>query len=552
MFHWSRIVIAATKVRLLMMIPMALSSRWARFPSWFVVCVLFFAPCAVRADDTVTVTILYTAGNKGYFLPFKVYESRIFKGLTLKPGDRYGGYAVLAHYVKEARAQALRRKGILVLVDGGNSLVGSSEANFFKGNVSVDFMNRVGYDAITVSNLDFSLGRDVVEACAGKATFPFLNANLFETRTEQPPSFLKRHTLIEREGVKIGIVGYAQSNMRGWLDPRTIAGLAARPAAPLVQRCVDELRAAGAELVVAVDHTAGENMKAIAANVRGIDVLIDGAVEWASVYTTTFSLGAPEQIGNTVIYPEVDAHFGIGRIDLVIDRGTRRIVSRKSEIRFLNLAEDAEDPAMKNFVAKYSEIYFDVIGNKLEEVIGYATADLTTEWDEAWTTPLGTLVCDALRERAGTDFGIQNVGGIRRYIRKGPIRIADVRDALPFENTIVTFEVLGRDLDELYALRLIAPTKPAVPWIYVSGATLERDSGLAVRRVRILGKNPEPDRVYTFATNSYFHAAGYLIDARCRNIKVLDIPVADAVADYVRGHSPLSPTGREVGTHYEH
>lgn len=229
------------------------------------------------AEETIPITILYTAGNKGYFLPYKIYENRIFKDLDIKVGDRYGGYAAIAHYIEKTRKEVEKEKGIFLLLDGGNSLVGSSEANFFRGRVSVDFMNRMGYNSITVSNLDWSLGTDNVRELSGNAEFAFLNANILIEGTDKHPLYLKPYLIIAAGGLKIGIIGYVQHEFPRWLDPYRIKGLEGRPAIPIVRKYIEEMRDKGADLIIAMDHTARDNHLDTASQTEGIDVLIDGA-----------------------------------------------------------------------------------------------------------------------------------------------------------------------------------------------------------------------------------------------------------------------------------
>ncbi len=513
-------------------------------------------PAAVPApspgEDLVPVTILYTAGNKGYFLPFRVHESRVYRDLTLRPGDRYGGYAALAAYIRRTREETEKKDGIFLLLDGGNSLVGSSEANFFSGGVSVDFMNRMGYESITVSNLDWALGADTVEKLSKQANFDFLNANMFLRSSGDHPPYLKPYRLVEARGLKIGIIGYAQHRLRTWLDPSKVPGLIARPPIPLVQKYVNQMRSQGADLVVAVDHTAGSDFKVTAKQVRGIDILIDGASDWASVYTLNFNLEEMDVLGGVYVFPEVDSTFAVGRADLIYDRSSRRIVSGRFERYFLDLSAVPADPEMEKFVTKYAEIYFEVVGQKLQEVIGVAAGDFTKDWDEQWNTSLGSLVCEATRTFAGTDVGLENIGALRRYLQKGPIKVKDIHDILPFNNRLVTFSASGREIGRIRIFSLLADTTPHVPWIYLAGAQIERDADLQPRRVTIGGKPVDPDREYTFVTNEYLYHAGYHNDGICRNFRVLDETTADAVVRYIRDNSPVTPSGRLLGSHYEH
>ena len=521
----------------------------------FLLILLFFnlAPPLFAGEETIPITILYTSGNKGSFLPYKIYESRIFEDLDIKIGDRYGGYAAIAHYIKKTREEVEEEKGIFLLIDGGNSLVGSSEANFFQGRVSVDFMNRMGYNSITVSNLDWSLGVDNVKELSDNATFAFLNANILIKGTNQHPPYLKPYIIVEAGGLKIGIIGYVQHDLSIWLDPTRVRGLEGRPAIPIIRKYIKEMKEKGAVLIIAMDHTASDNYRKTALLTGGIDVLIDGSAGWDSYYVGEAKLPRPEKIENTYIFPEVDSDFAVGRIDLTYDRKNQRIASTNFERYFMNLKEVEEDPEIKKFVSKFSDIYFEVIGKKLQEIIGYAADDLTTDWDDDWAAPLGTLICNAMRQAAGTDMGIQNLGAIRRHIKKGPIKVRDVQDAIPFKNKLVTFKVKGRDIYRFRFLSFYHDSQPRVPWIYTSGMKITRTPEMMIKKITIGGKEIQADRDYTFATNSYLYNGGYLKrDGVCRDFKVREEKVADIVVDYIKEHSPISSSGREVGTHVEY
>ncbi|HDL63975.1 MAG TPA: bifunctional metallophosphatase/5'-nucleotidase, partial [Proteobacteria bacterium] len=454
-----------------------------------------------------------------------------------------GGYSALASYIRQARSQAERERRVFILVDGGNSLVGSAEANFYKGAVSVEFMNRVGYDSITVSNLDFSLGKKVVKELAGQARFPFLNANLLETATGKNPPYIKPYTMVEAEGLKIGIVGYGQRNISGWVDPDKVKGLKGVRIAPLLRKTIAEMTKAGAELIIAVDHSAGNNYREIARSVDGIDILIDGASEWASVYTKNFTLEEPTRIGGTYIFPEVDSHFAVGRIDLNYDKSSRKIEDARGERYFMIAGESSDDPEIRAMVDDYAER---MAGNRLQEVIGRATEDISKDWDENWNSPLGTLVCRAMRQYAHTDAAIENLGAIRRYLKQGPITLRDIHDILPFDNKLVTFKVKGRYIYDCSLLQMLAGAVDRVPWIYIDGARLDRGPDLRVKHITIGGREIEKNRVYTFATNSYLYNSDYLDKRVCKDIQVREEDITDLVIDYIRNHSPISPPEEEI------
>ena len=47
------------------------------------------------------------------------------------------------------------------------------------------------------------------------------------------------------------------------------------------------------------------------------------------------------------------------------------------------------------------------------------------------------MVADALRESAGAQIGLQNIGGFEQLLARGAITRGAVFDIMPFQNTLV-------------------------------------------------------------------------------------------------------------------
>ncbi|MBL4889054.1 MAG: 5'-nucleotidase C-terminal domain-containing protein [Candidatus Lindowbacteria bacterium] len=244
--------------------------------------------------------------------------------------------------------------------------------------------------------------------------------------------------------------------------------------------------------------------------------------------------------------------MAIGRIDLSYDRLSGILEYISDDKIFLNLDDVSQDPETKKMITKYEKTYFELVGKKLQEVIGYTEAEFTTEWDDEWNTPLGTLVCDAMRAATGADIAVEGIGGIRRTINKGPIRLKDVHDVLPFKNYLVSCEVKGLYLQGLYVFSLMTGTDTPVPYIYVSGAELNRQESGHRTEMTINGKPIDHEKTYTLVVSSYLYNQGFVDKRNTQNPRHWKIKLDEAVADYIRKETPLSPTGRKSGTIYEH
>ena len=90
-----------------------------------------------------------------------------------------GGVARRANYIEGVRKN---NKNVL-LFDAGDFLQGTPYFNLFKGEVEVETMNLMKYDAATLGNHEFDYGMDVLEQVARNADFPIVSSNYDFTNT---------------------------------------------------------------------------------------------------------------------------------------------------------------------------------------------------------------------------------------------------------------------------------------------------------------------------------------------------------------------------------
>lgn len=115
-----------------------------------------------------------------------------------------GGYLRRVALVKEERA----REPELLLFDSGDFSQGSPYYSIFKGDVEIDLMNRMHYDAATIGNHEFDFGMENMARLFRRANFPIVCANYDFTGTPCE-GLVKPYVIIKRKGVKIGVFGLA-------------------------------------------------------------------------------------------------------------------------------------------------------------------------------------------------------------------------------------------------------------------------------------------------------------------------------------------------------
>lgn len=113
-----------------------------------------------------------------------------------------GGFLRRAEAVKEQRKADPK----LLLLDSGDFSQGSPYYTVFKGDVEIELMNRMGYDAATIGNHEFDYGLENLARLYKKAKFPIVCANYDFTGTPLE-GLVKPYVVIKRNGLKIGIFG---------------------------------------------------------------------------------------------------------------------------------------------------------------------------------------------------------------------------------------------------------------------------------------------------------------------------------------------------------
>ena len=144
-----------------------------------------------------------------------------------------GGVVRRATYIQQVREN---NKNVL-LFDAGDFLQGTPYFNLFKGEVEVEAMNLMGYDAVTLGNHEFDYGLEVLADVARRAKFPIISTNYDFSDTELK-GLIEPYMILNRNGVKIGIIGIniqpmglvATQNYKGvsYLDPVETANKTAK------------------------------------------------------------------------------------------------------------------------------------------------------------------------------------------------------------------------------------------------------------------------------------------------------------------------------------
>ena len=298
---------------------------------------------------------------------------------------RVGGLdrvATVVNAIRAARPDAL-------LLDGGDTWHGSYTCYHSQGQDMVNTMQLLKPEAMTF-HWEFTLGQERVRELVEQSPFAMLGQNIFNAEWDEPAEEFKPYEFFERGGAKIAVIGQAFPYMPianpGWMFPDFSFGIRDQR----MQEMVDEVRAAGADLVVVLSHNGFDVDKKMAGRVTGIDVILSGH--------THDALPEPVLVGETIIVASGSNGKFVSRVDLDVRDG-RMMGFRHKLIPIFSdvITPDAEMvAAIEAERAPYKTAMEEVIGQT--DSLLYRRGNFNGSWDD--------LICDALISERDADIAM--------------------------------------------------------------------------------------------------------------------------------------------------
>jgi len=475
-----------------------------------------------RSTEPVDLVIATTTDVHGRLRAWDYYANQV---------DAVRGLSRAATIVDSVRAA---NPGRVILLDAGDLLQGNPLA-YVAARVSRDrtnpiiaAMNAMQYDASAIGNHEYNYGVPYLDSAVRQAKFPFLSANTYRLDPEGVHAY-RPWTIIERAGLKIGIVGATTPGVTLW-DAENIKGrLRFGDIVAAVRQAVQETRAAGADIVLVTVHSGlnepssydtlttgvpSENVAArVASEVPGIDLVLYGHSHKENRGST---------IGQTLLVQPKNWATSVGVAHLVVSRsGGRWIVSEKrSDI--VQSAGHAENAAV---LAATDAIH--------RETVAYVTTPIGST-SERWSadsarfkdTPLIDFILETERKAAGSDLASTAAFSTDVVMGPGPITIAQVAQLYPYDNTLRAVQISGkqlRDYLEFSSRYYRTPASPTAPletdphipgynFDIVSGVDyvmdVSRPVGSRIARLDYKGAAVRDNDSFTMALNNYRQTGG--------------------------------------------
>ena len=448
---------------------------------------------------------------------FDIYAINDLHG-KLADTDTQPGVDELSTYLRQAQ-----QSGNTILLSTGDMWQGASESNLTDGLIVTDWMNQMGFAAMTIGGHEFDWGEDGIRKNQQLAEFPFLGINVYSRETNTQVDYCQSSVMVDIDGVQIGIIG-AIGNCYASISSEQTQNVYFKNGAELtalVQAESEKLRSQGADFIIysihdGYDQTSSDT-KAISVNHQDL----------ISYYDTALSEGYVDLVF------EADTHYwyvlqdqhgvyhlqgggnnnGISHASVLIDKTNNTSVVFTAELLPASQYRSMEDdPVIAELFEKYAEEIAPatrILGTNGQYRNNYQVCQLVAD-----------LYCRKGVEKWGQKYDIVLGGGYIScrspgYLPAGEVSYSQLQSLLPFDNQITLCSIKGRDL--------ISKFLENDHYAYFIKTTQYGES---------IRQDVDPDGIYYVVTDSYSAYYSY------NNMTVIDIYdehifARDLVAEYI-------------------
>ena len=380
---------------------------------------------------TVTLRLIETSDVHGAFFPYDFIERRPMQGTMAR----------VSTYLRRQRKSYGDR---LILMDNGDILQGQPTCyytNYIKTdapNIAAEVVNYLHYDAQTFGNHDVETGHAVYDKWVREVECPVLGANIIDAKTGKP--YVKPYTIVEREGVRVAILGMLTPAIPNWLHESLWTGLRFEEMLQCARQWIKVLKEQEkADVIVGLFHSgwdggivtpayAEDVSRKMAEEVEGFDVIFFGHDHTERNATVN---------GVLCLDPSCNA-VKVAQATIQVRDG--KVISKKGEI------VDITGEAVDQQYLQHFQPRIDAIRQYVERQLGTFVSPMRARDAFFGSAAFTDLIHQLQLEHSHADISFTAPLTFDSDIQAGPIYMSDMFKLYRFENKIYVLRMTGEEV----------------------------------------------------------------------------------------------------------
>lgn len=428
-------------------------------------------------EHTIKLKIVQTSDIHGNFFPYDFINRKA-----------WGGSLARVHAFAEEQRKTFGEN--LILLDNGDILQGQPSVYYYNfidtvsSHLCADMLNFMRYDAANMGNHDIETGHAVYDRWVKECNFPVLGANIIDTKTGAP--YLPPYKIIERDGIKIAVLGLITPAIPAWLAENRWEGLQFEDMETSARKWVKIIQEKeNPDILIGLFHSGRDASKntgkwnenaslTVAQNVPGFHIVLMGHDH------RQFCQNVPNCEGNYVMAVNPGSNGNaVSDIDITITKnGNETSMNIDARLTDMNKYEPSQE-----FMAHFKKQYDDV-DNFVKQKIGTITASLDTRPAYFGSSAFIDFIHTLQLAISGADISFAAPLSFDATIDKGDIYMSDMFNLYKYENMLYVMELTGKEIKDYleysYSIWTRQMTSPDDSLLLLKDITPEEDKSHAI------------------------------------------------------------------------
>ena len=400
-----------------------------------------YTPVSASSEKEVTLKLIETSDVHGCYYPYDFIRRHSVQG----------SLARVSALVGEMRKTYGDR---LILMDNGDILQGQPVAYYYNYidttsvHVVADMLNYMHYDVATMGNHDIEAGHAVYDRWVSQCKFPVLGANIMDVKTGK--TYLPPYKVIEREGVKVVVLGMITPAIPSWLPEQLWSGLRFEDMETSARKWVKWIQEKEKpDVLIGLFHAGPEGNKLddvvengsgdVARRVLGFDVVFMG-----HDHVRTCQKIINEAGDSVLLVDPANMAKVVADVTVKVVKKDGKVIRKSVEGKLASVDRYTPDEAFLKTFEKQYQATADFVSRK----IGRINKTITTK--DAYFGPSAfiDLIHQLQLDITGADVSFCAPLSFAAEIKEGDIYVSDMFNLYKYENMLYTMTLTGKEIKD--------------------------------------------------------------------------------------------------------